>query len=187
MSYIMMGSLAFLFFILYDINSITVNNRLVRGGFFLGCFLLIAATGGIITSELTESMQYAGRTVIFVILAAVFLFLLIYTLFFAIPFEATYLKSDTQPSTCTTGIYALSRHPGVLWFIGFYFSLWLALPGRLLLAAAVIFSLLNVVYIIMQDRWIFMKTFSDYGDYKKTTPFLVPNYQSMNRCIQTFR
>jgi len=187
MSYILIGSLAFLFFMIYDINSVTVNYRLLRGGFFIGCFLLIAATGGIVSSTITEIMWHSGRILVFMPMAILFLFLLIYTLFFAIPFEGTYIKTGTSPKTCTTGFYALCRHPGVLWFMGFYFSLWLALSGSLLLLAGILFSLMNLFYIILQDRWIFMETFPDYGDYKKTTPFLIPNDQSFNRCVQTFR
>lgn len=187
MTYILLGSLAFFLFMLYDVNSVTLNNRLLRGGFFLGCFLLAAATAGIVYAALTKEMLYTGRTAPFMTLAAVFLLLLIYTLFFALPFGDTYISSNSRPKTCTTGFYALSRHPGVLWFIGFYFSLWLALPGSLLLLAAVLFSLLNLIYIILQDRWILIRTLADYNDYKKTTPFLIPNCQSLSRCVQTFR
>jgi protein-S-isoprenylcysteine O-methyltransferase Ste14 len=71
--------------------------------------------------------------------------------------------------------------------MGFYFSLWLALSGPLLLIAGILFSLLNLIYIILQDRWIFMEIFPDYGEYKKTTPFLIPNSRSLRRCVQTFR
>lgn len=187
MSYLIMGSLAFLFFVLYDINSVTINLMLPRGGFFIGCFLLIVATGGIVSSTLTGMMWYSGRTLIFLPMAGIFLFLLIYTLFFALPFAGTYIEQNSTPKTCVSGFYAMSRHPGVLWFIGFYLSLWLALSGPLLLIAGAVFSLLNLLYIILQDRWIFMKAFPDYGDYKKTTPFLIPNYQSLNRCVQSFR
>ncbi len=187
MPYLFMGMLAFLFFMIYDVNSVTVNYKIFHGGFFIGCFLLIAATGGVISSALTDTMWYTGRTLVFIPIAIIFLFLLVYTLFFAIPFGDTYIKTEAAPKTCTTGFYALSRHPGVLWFIGFYFSLWLALPGSLLLSAGILFSLLNLIYIILQDRWIFMRTFPDYGEYKKTTPFLIPNGRSLKRCMQTFR
>lgn len=186
MPYIVLGSLAFLFFVVYDINSVTINKRLLRGGFFIGFLLLIAATGGIISATVKEAVWYSVRTPVFIAASIVFLVLLVYTLFFAIPFESTYLKTDEPPKTCTIGVYALSRHPGVLWFAGFYFSLWIALPGTLLLIAGIWFSLLNCFYIVLQDRWIFMITFPDYGEYKKTTPFLFPNFQSINRCLHTF-
>lgn len=183
----MIGCLAFLFYMIYDINSVTANYRILRCGFFVGSFLLIAATGGIISTTITNTTWYTGRTLVFLPAASFFLLLLVYTLFFAIPFEATYIKSNEPPRTCTTGFYALCRHPGVLWFAGFYFSLWLGLSGSLLLKAGILFSLLNLVYIILQDQWIFMKTFPDYGEYKKTTPFLIPTCQSLKRCVQTFR
>jgi len=187
MLYLLMGTLAFLFFMIYDINSVTVNYKILHGGFFAGCFLLIAATGGMISSSLADMRWDTGRILVFMPLAVAFLFLLVYTLFFAIPFRDTYINTDTAPKTCTTGLYALSRHPGVLWFTGFYCSLWLALSRPLLLFAGILFSLLNLFYTILQDRWIFMKIFPDYGKYKKTTPFLIPNRQSLSRCVQTFR
>jgi protein-S-isoprenylcysteine O-methyltransferase Ste14 len=182
-----MGTFAFVLFMLYDINSVTVNYRILRGCFFVGCILLVAATAGLISSAFTEGMWHTGRILVFVPLAIIFMLLLIYTLFFAIPFKDTYIKSNVKPKTCSAGFYALSRHPGVLWFIGFYFSLWLALSGTLLLTAGILFSLLNLGYIALQDRWIFMSVFPDYGEYKATTPFLIPNYRSLNRCVKTFR
>ncbi len=187
MSYILMGSFAFVLFVIYDINSVTVNYRILHGCFFIGCFLLTAATAGLISSTITEEMWYTGRVIVFAPIAIIFMLLLVYTLFFAIPFEDTYIKSDVKPKTCSTGFYAMSRHPGVLWFTGFYFFLWLSLSGMLLLAAGILFSLLNLGYIVLQDRWIFMRVFPDYGEYKATTPFLIPNYRSLNRCVKTFR
>jgi len=187
MTYLWMGSLAFLFFVIYDINSVILNSRLLHSAFFIGCFLLVAATGGLISVTLAQEPRVTDRVFVFIPLAVVFLFLLVYTLFFAVPFEDTYMKSDGSPEICTTGFYALSRHPGFLWFAGLYFSLWLALSGDLLLSAGILFCLLNLLYIIFQDRWTFMKIFPDYGDYKKMTPFLIPNRQSFSRCIRTFR
>lgn len=187
MSYIIMGTLAFFLFILYDINSVTLKLRPLRAAFFLGCILLAVATVGIVSSAWSEMSGYPVRIAAFSTLTVLFLLLLAYTLFIAIPFQDTYINSNKLPKTCTTGIYALSRHPGVLWFIGFYFSLWLAFSGSLLLLAAILFSLFDLVYIIVQDRWIFIKTFADYGDYKKSTPFLIPNLNSLRRCAETMR
>ena len=186
MSYVLIGSLAFLFFMVYDINSVTKNYKLLHSCFFAGFILLIAATVGIVFTTVTEIELNQGRLIVFGLLALIFLLLLIYTLFFALPFENTYIKTNTPPKTCRTGVYALSRHPGVLWFMGFYLFLWLALTGSLLLLAGILFSLLNLIYIILQDQWTFMKVFPDYSDYKKTTPFLFPTYQSLSRCMQTF-
>ncbi|MDD4565557.1 MAG: DUF1295 domain-containing protein [Eubacteriales bacterium] len=190
MSNLVIGGLAFLSFVLYDINKITINNRFLRGGFLLGCILLLMATAGIIYTALNgtdnETGETIARTLIFGSLALVSLILLIYTLFFAIPFRETYLTSEAQPEVCDTGIYALSRHPGVLWFMGFYLFFWLAIPNPLLLMGGILFSLLNLFYVLLQDRWIFMKTFPNYNEYQESTPFLFPTYQSCKRCIKTF-
>jgi len=81
----------------------------------------------------------------------------------------------------------LCRHPGVLWFMGFYFFLWLTLKIPLLLLAGIIFSCFNLMYVIFQDRWTFTRVFEDYNDYKKLTPFIIPNFKSIKRCLQTLQ
>jgi len=187
MIYIVMGLLAFLFFAAYDINSVTSKNNIMNSFFFLGSFLLIAATAGIII-ESFQSIQWdlLGMS-IFGIFSLIFLFLLIYTLFFALPFNETYVKSNATPKVYQDGFYALCRHPGVLWFMGFYFFLWLTLKIPLLLPAAIIFSASNVIYVIFQDHWTFPRIFEDYNDYKKHTPFIIPNFKSIKRCLQTLQ
>ncbi|MBN1375008.1 MAG: hypothetical protein JXA01_02510, partial [Dehalococcoidia bacterium] len=41
--------------------------------------------------------------------------LLIYSLAIEIPFRSTYLEKGTGNKLVTTGTYALTRHPGVIW------------------------------------------------------------------------
>lgn len=187
MLYIVMGLLAFLLFVAYDINSVTAKNKIINSFFFLGSFLLIMATVGIIISSFQDIKWDWPWLSIFAIMAVVFLSLLIYTLFFALPFNETYLKSHTSATVYRNGFYALCRHPGVLWFVGFYFFLWLTLKIPLLLAAAIIFSCCNFGYIVFQDNWTFTRVFSDYHEYKKQTPFIIPNLQSIKRCLQTLQ
>ena len=52
---------------------------------------------------------------------------------------------------------------------------------RSLLSAGMVFSVLNVLYALFQDRVTFPKTFSDYGEYRKRVPFLIPNKESVLR------
>jgi len=187
MIYILMGILAFLLYIAYDINSVTVKNNIINSFFFLGSFLIIAATAGIIIKSFHDIKWDLGWMSIFEIFTLIFLILLIYTLFFALPFSETYVKSNTTPKVYQDGIYALCRHPGVLWFMGFYFFLWLTLKIPLLLLARIIFSCCNLMYIVFQDRWTFTRVFEDYNDYKKLTPFIIPNFKSIKRCLQTLQ
>lgn len=185
MIYIFCGFVAFLLFFIYDINSIIFKNKLLYGCFFVGSFLIIVATVGIVITYRDLIKIDVFRITIFGILAAFFFLLMIYTLFFALPFKDTYIETEASLKVYQSGVYALCRHPGVLWFMGFYIFLGLALKIPLLLTAAVIFSLLNILYVIFQDRWTFMKIFDDYDEYKKDTPFLIPNLKSIKRCIQT--
>ena len=58
------------------------------------------------------------------LLGALFLLLLVRTLFFAFPAEEAYARQDTGRPACTRGVYALCRHPGVLWLAGLCLCLW---------------------------------------------------------------
>lgn len=187
MAYIFLGFMAFLLFMIYDINSAILNKKLLHKFFFLGCFLLITATSGIIITSLDQIKLDLVKMSIFGIFALISFFLLIYTLFFALPFQDTYVKTNNSPKTYQEGVYALCRHPGLLWFIGFYLFLWLTLRIPLLLMAGAIFSCCNLLYVIFQDRWTFTRIFEDYHEYKKTTPFIIPNFKSIKRCLQTLQ
>ena len=116
-----------------------------------------------------------------------FLCFLIYTLFFALPFETTYIQESRYREAYTEGVYALCRHPGVLWFAGLYLclgALWKDRDGMLF---AVTMIILNILYVIFQDWYSFPKTFSNYKEYKKATPFLLPNKRSIIRCRKTWK
>jgi protein-S-isoprenylcysteine O-methyltransferase Ste14 len=162
-----------------------LKNKLLYCCFFVGFFLITVSTVGIIIASWDLIYINVFRMGIFGTFAMFFLSMLIYTLFFALPFKNTYIETKGSNKVNKSGVYALCRHPGVLWFVGFYTFLGLALKIQLLLTAAVVFSLLNILYVIFQDRWTFMKVFEDYDKYKKDTPFLFPNLKSIKRCIQT--
>ena len=89
--------------------------------------------------------------------------------------------------TYDKGMYALCRHPGVLWFTGFYCCLWLALGGAALFWLAFWYSLFNVGYVLVQDYYTFPRIFTDYAQYKRQVPFLLPNVKSLKNCILTLR
>lgn len=187
MIYISMGLLAFLLFAAYDINSVTSKKTSINHFFFLGSILLIVATAGIIIESFHGIKWDLLGMSILGFFSLVFLILLIYTLFFALPFNETYVQGNATPKVCQRGLYALCRHPGVLWFMGFYLFLWLTLKIPLLLLAGIVFSACNFVYIIFQDHWTFPQLFADYNDYKKHTPFIIPNFKSIKRCLQTLQ
>lgn len=110
--------------------------------------------------------------IITTIFSLVFLILMIYTLFFAIPFNETYIEDSKKRKAYTEGVYSICRHPVMLWFTGLYLSLW----GFTNNSNAGIFYISmiigNLLYIVYQDVYIFPKTFTNYKTYKETTPFL---------------
>lgn len=120
MIYIFVGFVAFLLFFIYDLNSVIFKFKLLYGCFFAGFFLLASSTVGIIISWRSLIKIDVLRMVTFGILTLLFFLLLIYTLFFALPFKSTYIETETLNKVCRSGVYALCRHPGVLWFFGFY-------------------------------------------------------------------
>lgn len=187
MIYIILGLIAFVLFILYDVNSIIIRHKLLKCCFFAGMLLLIAATAGIIVTSWNLLKINIIRIISFGIPALFFFLLLIYTLFFAIPFKETYVQATGPVKLCKRGVYALCRHPGVLWFIGFYTFLGLALGIPLLFTAAAVFSVMNIFYVLFQDRWTFVKSFEKYDDYKSDTPFLIPNRTSLRKCFMKNR
>ena len=104
------------------------------------------------------------------------------------PRQADQLACPTgmQPLVCH-GMYALCRHPGVLWFAGFYGFMALAWRSRQWLLAFALFTLEDVLYVCYQDRCIFPRTIDRYGEYQKTTPFLIPTASSVKEALASFK
>lgn len=190
MKEILLGTISFILYVLYDLEQVGFIphrfHKFTKSFFTAGSLFLVAATVLLLGKMEVFSMHWNGKMMLFLLLAVMFLTLLIYTLFFALPFEETYVSQDAH-KTYDKKMYALCRHPGVLWFADFYFCLWLALGGMPLLVMAVWFSFLNFCYVVLQDFYTFPQVFSDYEDYKKRVPFLIPNRKSLKRCFETFK
>ena len=178
---LVLGIAGFGLYLLYDINSFSGKNKLLSMGFFAGCALIAAATVSLLLDSFRSGFVSGAADWALMILGAAMFALLIYCLFFALPFEETYVSPEEGRKVYDGGAYALCRHPGVLCFFAMYlFAGLAALPGRLL-SAGMVFSVLNVLYALLQDRVTFPKTFSDYGEYRKRVPFLIPNKESVLR------
>ena len=86
MTYIGLGCLCFLFFILYDLNQIHKNHRGIRPLFAVGCITLCVLTITMSVTEFESDYQVTFPAVaVFFLLAGIQLMLLVYTLFFAVP------------------------------------------------------------------------------------------------------
>ena len=159
----------------------------MQQGFYAGLVLLAAATAVLVAAEWNTCDVGNARRAAFLALGGIFFLLLLYTLFFALPFEKTYVRGESAPRVYSEGVYALCRHPGVLWFIGLYASLAAAVPSFSVILAGSIFCVCNLLYIVMQDVWTFPNYFVDYRGYKKAVPFLIPTGKSAAECIRTMK
>lgn len=114
-------------------------------------------------------------------------FLLIYSLFVEIPFRATYTERGSGNQLITSGTYALVRHPGVLWLALLYIALTLLFPSTTIIIATIVWLIMDVIYIVLQDKFFFPRMFPEYGSYQKLTPFLIPNKHSISACLKSVR
>ncbi len=111
--------------------------------------------------------------------------LMTYSIFIEIPFVSARTGKERRNRLVTTGTYALTRHPGVLWYGLFLVSLLLVTGAKVLLIAAPIWFLMDVLWVVLQDRYFFVLMFKDYRQYQKETPMLIPTIISMERCLKT--
>jgi len=115
------------------------------------------------------------------------LFLLVYSLFVNLPFRETYIANGVGNKLVTSGLYTLVRHPWVHWFTLILLSLVLVTKSSLLLIAAPIFILLNILLVIIQDKFLFSKMFHGYDSYRQETPMFLPSRKSLNAFISYLR
>lgn len=166
------GILGFCLFIVFDLNKIRWQRPMLNSFFAVGGLLLILSTALCIVPVLRDfrpSLFSALMLTALIISGAA----LIYALFFALPFEDTYRESKSLPLV-SGGIYGLCRHPGFWPFLLVYVFLWLSFGGEWLMWAMLIFPLCNLIYIIIQDKYIFPLYIEGYESYKQSVPFLIP-------------
>jgi protein-S-isoprenylcysteine O-methyltransferase Ste14 len=120
-------------------------------------------------------------------LLSISLFLLIYSLFINLPFRKTYVTTGVSDRLITTGLYALVRHPWLYWLILLMLSLILVSKSKLMLIAAPIWILLDILLVVIQDKFFLGRMFAGYDAYRQETPMLVPNRKSINAFIKGWR
>lgn len=182
---LLLGLAAFALYFLYDINSISRQYRLLRSFFALGTLLLGAALVLDLAAAFTAGAISGAVDCVLLFCSALCFAALIYSLFFALPFDETYVAENSPRCVYSGGVYGLCRHPGILCFFGMELLLGLAALPTAMLLRGMIFSALNLLYAYFQDRISFPKTFCDYSDYQKNVPFLIPDGASLRRFWKT--
>lgn len=113
--------------------------------------------------------------------------LLIYSLFINLPFRKTYVATGVGDKLVTTGLYALVRHPWLHWFILVMLSLVLVSRSLLMLIASPIWILLDILLVIIQDRFSLGRMFAGYDNYRRQTPMLLPNRRSIRAFLNSLK
>lgn len=164
--------LAFALFFLGDANDWRWGKAAPRLCFPAGLALLAAAL-----VLLCRGGRPAWLAGLCGLLGALFLLLLVRTLFFAFPAEEAYARQDTGRPACTRGVYALCRHPGVLWLAGLCLCLWggFGLP----FFTVILVTALNLGLVAFEDCRVFPAKLAGYGAYRQKTPFLIPTAASI--------
>lgn len=186
MIYITVGCLGFLVIHLFDIVSLRRLPGAKPVTWILGSGLLVYALVMVSLQSNKLPLPTWSTWLGWALLSISFL-LLMYSLFINLPFRKTYIATGIGDRLITTGLYALVRHPGVHWFILVLLSLILVSRSSLLLIAAPIFIVLDIVLVILQDKFFFSRMFNGYDSYRQETPMLVPSRQSINAFINSLK
>lgn len=179
---LLLGSLAFLLMIFYDMNQIRFHLKIGKWAFAAGGALLSVVTVYLCVQHWGGVAQGGLLSYVWLFISLLFLGLLVYTLFFALPFEKTYVEQQ-KLEVYDKGVYALCRHPGILWFFFCYLFLSIALSSVDVMIACFLFSGWNLLYAYLQDRIIFPQQLSGYRSYQERVPFLIPTAQSIAACF----
>ena len=147
--------------------------------------LFAFALGSLLSKRGDFSIPTGGKIVGW-IGASVALLLAIYSVFIEIPIKVSYLNKSRKKIVITTGTYALTRHPGVLWYTFLLLFLVLATGSKVLLVATPIWIAFDILHVFVQDKFFFIKIFGEpYRRYSTIVPMLIPNRISIRRCLRT--
>lgn len=185
MIFIVIGCLAFIFLYIFDMNKIFFIHRLINFSFAIGVILIAVATIGIFLGGFEKFHLSRPLQLVFWLFSICSLLLLFYSLFIALPFRQTYMEGEQRNTIVEKGVYALCRHPGVIWFFFFYLFLWLATGIKFMMWAGIIWTVMDILHVYIQDRWLFPKNLQGYEFYKQKVPFLIPNLKSTKQCFIT--
>ena len=175
-----MGIAAFALLFGSDVNDAFFGRKGLRFLFPAGALVLAA---GILLEAFSPngSMPAPALRVVFCALAVLSAAALVYALFFALPVDASYGEPGQERAVCSTGLYALCRHPGVLIFA--FMMLFFRLGTGLGTGSAVLYTVLNILLAAFEDTVVFPRRLKGYAAYRAATPFIIPTPRSVREAI----
>jgi len=181
--YMILGCLAFVFLVIFDLNKIILFNKIFNLFFPIGIVVLGISTVAILFGDFESFYVSIYLRWFFGLMSLISLLLMLYCLFLALPFAKTYQELEKENTVIDTGVYALCRHPGVIWVFLFYVFLGLASAKVMMLGAALVWNAMNVLYVFVQDRFIFPQMLTGYQSYQERVPFIIPNADSIRNYL----
>jgi protein-S-isoprenylcysteine O-methyltransferase Ste14 len=175
-----LGCLAFAPFFLSDFNDLKLHSKLLIGSFPLGAIALAAAILMQTKSAAAPVLGILGRIAIWAVFASSVV-LLARSLFFSFPAAEAYGNPGNKRGVRSSGLYAICRHPGVIFLSISLFCL--SLVAGFPLYAAIVYSLFDIALVAFEDKYVFPRVLSGYEKYKNTTPFLIPTPGSIKTAL----
>jgi protein-S-isoprenylcysteine O-methyltransferase Ste14 len=182
MLYILTGAVGFVFLLLFDICSLHGKNKAKYASMLIGLGLIGYSTFKLVIQDYTWSI-FSPFSSLYGLLAIIFFLLLIYSVVLEVGVLNTY-KSNPEPQLVTTGTYGLVRHPGVIWLFFVYLFTSLYFANIIIFIAGVVWTIVNIIYVLIQEQIILPKLFSNYKEYQNSTPMIVPTLQSFKKFIK---
>lgn len=172
----------FILFAGYDLAALRKKTGpFSRCGFAAGCVLWLIAAG--LTAYACRDAVLPGLRGAFAAAGACLSAgLLVWALFFSLP-KGTYSDPSARRRAYNEKLYALCRHPGLLFFGGMCVFLRLLLGRGSAFGLGLLFAF-DLAYVVLQDRIVFPRVFVDYAAYCRYTPFLIPSAESFRRCVR---
>lgn len=178
MMYIGFGILGFVLLFVADYCGLRNRCAYKNIAALSGTFLIFISSIVILTLGYNYELGMSYR-LIGLVLGVTFLLLTIYSIVIEVS------KNNDEKKLITTGTYALSRHPGVIWLFLYYFFGSFFFADYMILIAGVCFTIVNVLYVYLQEKLIFKHIFDNYDEYIKTTPMILPTKSSLQKCLKT--
>lgn len=114
--------------------------------------------------------------------------LFLYSAFLEVPFRSSYMEKTKQRRLVTGGTYALVRHPGVLWSIGWLLSVVLVSRSLVLAMAVPFWVAANISCVYLEEKVNLEKAFGEeHKEYQKVTPMFIPTKASLLRFFRIAR
>ena len=187
MLYAVAGALAFVLLCVVDL--------LYLRGFQVGKALVFCAASLLFLAGIIGSVGFSPRfptppalRVLGWALGAAALTLAVVALVVEVPTFTLYLTAGRDRRLVTTGMYAVTRHPGVLWFSLLLLSLVLITGSRVLAAATPLWIALDVGHVAWQERQYLVKVYGEeYRRYQAEVPMLLPTASSIRRGVESRR